>query len=49
MTIPRIMIPANAMACATVRVKAARVRKIPDMIMVARKLKRKNMKNCDAV
>jgi hypothetical protein len=42
---PRIMTPASAMAWATVRVKAARVRKIPDIIMVAKKLKRKNMEN----
>jgi hypothetical protein len=37
------------MAWATLRVKAARVRKTADMIMVERKLKRKKIKNWDAV
>jgi sporulation protein YlmC with PRC-barrel domain len=37
------------MAWATLRVNAARVRKTADIIIVERKLKRKKMKNWDAV
>ncbi len=41
----RIITPANAIACATVLVKAARVLKIDDIVSVHRNEKRKKMKN----
>jgi hypothetical protein len=45
----RIKTPAKAMAWATLRVTAAKVRNMADIIIVDMKLKRKKMKNWDAV
>ena len=44
-TIASTRTPAIAMACASVFVDAARVRKIPDIASVLRKVNKKKMKN----